>query len=185
MPTLSNPVVGDLEESFSKYINHCPTARDLFAWVQGIKEPIMASVNRVQIIGNLGKDVETRYMPNGDAVSNCTVATTDSWKDKNTGEKKEVTEWHRVVFFRNLAEIAGKYLKKGSMVYIEGSLKTRKWTDKDGHERYTTEIVGDKMQMLDKRQGGGNAEPAPNQAPAGNTGGDDQPPADDYTEVPF
>lgn len=112
----------------------------------------MASVNKVILVGNLGKDPETRYMPNGDAVVNITLATTDSWKDKGTGEKKEATEWHRVVFFRKLAEIAGQYLKKGSQVYIEGALKTRKW-EKDGHTNYTTEIFADSMQMLGNRQG--------------------------------
>ena len=119
----------------------------------------MASVNKVILIGNLGRDPETRYMPNGEAVTNCTLATTDTWKDKTSGEKKEATEWHRVVFFRRLAEIAGQYLKKGSQVYIEGALKTRKWTDKEGQERYTTEIVADSMQMLGSRSGSGEAPP--------------------------
>lgn len=118
----------------------------------------MASVNKVILVGNLGKDPEVRYMPNGDAVTNITLATTDSWKDKNSGEKKETTEWHRVVFFRKLAEIAGQYLKKGSQVYIEGSLKTRKWQGQDGQDRYTTEIVADTMQMLGRREGGGAPE---------------------------
>lgn len=108
----------------------------------------MASVNKVIIVGNAGKDPETRYMPNGDAVTNVTLATTESWKDKNSGEKKETTEWHRVTFYRKLAEIAGEYIKKGSSVYIEGKLQTRKWTDKDGVERYTTEIIADTMQLL-------------------------------------
>ncbi|HEY8606955.1 MAG TPA: single-stranded DNA-binding protein [Noviherbaspirillum sp.] len=118
----------------------------------------MASVNKVIIVGNLGRDPETRYMPNGDAVTNVAVATTESWKDKNTGEKKELTEWHRITFYRKLAEIAGQYLKKGSQVYVEGRLQTRKWTDKDGVERYTTEIIADTMQMLGSRQGmGGGA----------------------------
>ena len=117
----------------------------------------MASVNKVILVGNLGKDPEVRYMPSGEAVTNITLATTDSWKDKNSGEKKEATEWHRVVFFRKLAEIAGQYLKKGSQVYIEGSLKTRKW-EKDGHTNYTTEIVADSMQMLGRREGGGSPE---------------------------
>ncbi len=116
----------------------------------------MASVNKVIIVGNLGKDPEVRYMPNGEAVANITVATTDSWKDKTTGEKREATEWHRVVFYRKLAEIAGQYLKKGSQVYIEGALKTRKWQDKEGHERYTTEINADTMQMLGRREGSGS-----------------------------
>ena len=115
----------------------------------------MASVNKVILVGNLGKDPETRYMPNGDAVTNITLATTDSWKDKSSGEKREATEWHRVVFFRKLAEIASQYLRKGSQVYIEGSLKTRKWQDKDGQDRYTTEIVADEMKMLGSRQSGG------------------------------
>ncbi len=114
----------------------------------------MASVNKVIIVGNLGRDPETRYMPNGDAVTNIAVATTESWKDKNTGEKKELTEWHRITFYRKLAEIAGQYLKKGSSVYVEGKLQTRKWTDKDGVERYTTEIIADSMQMLGSKQGG-------------------------------
>jgi single-strand DNA-binding protein len=115
----------------------------------------MASVNKVIIVGNLGKDPEVRYMPSGEAVTNITIATTDTWKDKNSGEKKEATEWHRVVFFRKLAEIAGQYLKKGSQVYIEGSLKTRKW-QKEGQDHYTTEIVADTMQMLGRREGGGS-----------------------------
>lgn len=117
----------------------------------------MASVNKVIIVGNLGRDPETRYMPNGEAVTNVAVATTESWKDKNSGEKKEVTEWHRITFYRKLAEIAGQYLKKGSSVYIEGRLQTRKWTDKEGVERYTTEIIADSMQMLGgKPQGQSN-----------------------------
>lgn len=115
----------------------------------------MASVNKVIIVGNLGRDPETRYMPNGEAVTNVAVATTESWKDKNSGEKKELTEWHRITFYRKLAEIAGQYLKKGSQVYVEGRLQTRKWTDKDGVERYTTEIIADTMQMLGGRQGMG------------------------------
>lgn len=114
----------------------------------------MASVNKVIIVGNLGRDPETRYLPNGDAVTNIAVATTESWKDKNTGEKKEVTEWHRVTFYRKLAEIAGQYLKKGSSVYVEGRLQTRKWTDKEGVERFTTEIIADSMQMLGSKHGG-------------------------------
>jgi single-strand DNA-binding protein len=116
----------------------------------------MASVNKVIIVGNLGRDPETRYMPNGEAVTNIAVATTESWKDKNSGEKKEQTEWHRITFYRKLAEIAGQYLKKGSSVYVEGRLQTRKWTDKDGVEKYTTEIIADTMQMLGGRPGGGS-----------------------------
>lgn len=119
----------------------------------------MASVNKVIIVGNLGRDPETRYMPSGDAMTNIAVATTDKWKDKATGEQKEATEWHRVAFFGKLAEIAGQYLKKGSQVYVEGKLRTRKWTDKDGIEKYSTEIIADSMQMLGSRQGmgGGSA----------------------------
>lgn len=112
----------------------------------------MASVNKVTIIGNLGKDPEMRYAPSGDAFCTITVATTDKWKDKNTGEKKEATEWHRVVFNGKLAEIAGQYLKKGRPVYVEGSLRTRKWKNKDGVEQYTTEIRADQMQMLGSKQ---------------------------------
>ena len=117
----------------------------------------MASVNKVILIGNLGKDPETRYMSNGDAVTNITLATTDTWKDKN-GEKQERTEWHRVTFYRKLAEIAGEYLKKGRSVYIEGRLETRKWTDKNGVERYTTDIIASDMKMLGSRSGSGNFE---------------------------
>jgi single-strand DNA-binding protein len=115
----------------------------------------MASVNKVIIVGNLGADPETRYTPGGDAVTNIRVATTDKWKDKASGEMKEATEWHRISFFGRLAEVAGEYLKKGSQVYIEGSLRTRKWQDKDGQDRYSTDIRGDVMQMLGRREGGG------------------------------
>jgi len=118
----------------------------------------MASVNKVIIVGNLGRDPETRYMPSGDAITNIAVATTDKWKDKASGEQKEATEWHRISFFGKLAEIAGQYLKKGSQVYIEGKLKTRKYTDKDGVEKYSTEIVADTMQMLGSRQGMGGSD---------------------------
>ena len=114
----------------------------------------MASVNKVIIVGNLGRDPETRYMPDGGAITNISVATTDKWKDKN-GEMQEKTEWHRVAFFGKLAEIAGEYLKKGSQVYVEGRLQTRKWQDKDGQDKYTTEIVANQMQMLGSRQGMG------------------------------
>lgn len=116
-------------------------------------------VNKVILIGNLGQDPEVRYMPNGGAVTNITLATSESWRDKQTGEMKEKTEWHRVVIFGKLAEIAGEYLKKGSQVYIEGSLQTRKWQDQSGQERYTTEVVvniGGSMQMLGGRSGGGD-----------------------------
>ncbi len=114
-------------------------------------------VNKVILIGNLGKDPEVRYMPSGSAVANVTIATSEQWKDKQSGERQERTEWHNVVFFNRLAEIAGEYLKKGSKVYIEGSLRTRKWQDKNsGQDRYTTEIVANDMQMLDGRGGAGD-----------------------------
>ena len=113
-------------------------------------------VNKVILIGNLGADPETRFMPSGGAVTNVNVATTEAWKDRNSGQMQERTEWHRVVFFNKLAEIAGEYLKKGGKVYIEGSLRTRKWQGQDGQDRYTTEIVASEMQMLDSRAGGGS-----------------------------
>jgi single-strand DNA-binding protein len=119
----------------------------------------MASLNKVQIIGNLGRDPETRYMPSGDAMTTIAVATTETWKDKQTGEKKEATEWHRITFFGKLAEIAGQYLKKGSQVYVEGSLRTRKYTDKDGVEKYATDIRADEMKMLGGRPGAGGGAP--------------------------
>jgi single-strand DNA-binding protein len=112
-------------------------------------------VNKVILIGNAGKDPEIRYMPNGNAVANLTLATSETWKDKNTGEQREQTEWHRVVFFRRLGEIVGEYVKKGSKIYVEGRLQTRKWQGQDGQDRYTTEIVADQMQLLDSRGGGG------------------------------
>ena len=115
----------------------------------------MASINKVIIVGNLGRDPEMRTFPSGDQVANVTIATTDKWKDKQTGEMKEATEWHRVVFNGRLAEIAGQYLRKGSQVYVEGSLRTRKWTDQSGVEKYSTEIRADQMQMLGSRQGMG------------------------------
>jgi single-strand DNA-binding protein len=115
----------------------------------------MASVNKVIIVGNLGRDPETRYATSGSAICNITVATSRQWKDKTSGEKKEETEWHRVVFYDRLAEIAGEYLKKGRPVYVEGRLKTRKWQDKEGVDRYTTEIVAEEMQLLGSREGGG------------------------------
>ena len=115
----------------------------------------MASVNKVIVVGNLGADPETRFLPSGEAVTNIRVATTDKWKDKASGEMKEATEWHRISFFGRLAEVAGEYLKKGSQVYVEGSLRTRKWQDKDGQDRYSTEIRADVMQMLGRREGGG------------------------------
>jgi single-strand DNA-binding protein len=134
----------------------------------------MASVNKAIIIGNLGKDPEVRYTASGEAMCNITVATSETWKDKQTGEKKELTEWHRISFFGKLAEICGQYLKKGSQVYIEGSIRTRKWTDKDGQERYTTEIRGDEMKMLGSRQGMG--------APTSSGGYDSEP--TDYSPAP-
>ncbi len=115
----------------------------------------MASVNKVILIGNLGRDPEVRYAPSGSSICNVTIATSRNWKDKTSGERQEETEWHRVVFYDRLAEIAGEYLKKGRPVYVEGRLKTRKWTDKDGVEKYTTEIVADQMQLLGGREEGG------------------------------
>ncbi|AKU13900.1 single-strand DNA-binding protein [Azoarcus sp. CIB] len=137
----------------------------------------MASLNKVILIGNLGRDPETRYAPSGDAICNITVATTETWKDKATGERKEATEWHRVVFFGRLAEIAAQYLRKGSQLYVEGRLQTRKWQDKDGQDRYTTEIRGDEMKMLGSRQGGGGGD-----APMG--GGYDAPAAAPARQAP-
>jgi len=126
----------------------------------------MASVNKVIIIGNLGRDPEVRYTPSGSAVCNVSVATTRNWKSKDSGDRVEETEWHRVVFYDRLAEIAGEYLKKGRPVYVEGRLKTRKWQDKDGKDTYTTEIVADQMQLLGGREGGGGGG-----APDGDDGG--------------
>ena len=137
----------------------------------------MASVNKVILIGNLGADPESRFAPSGDAICNIRLATTENWRDKNTGERREATEWHRVTFYGKLAEIAGQYLRKGSQVYIEGSLRTRKWQDQSGQDRYTTEIRADEMKMLGRREGGdapmrdseGGYDapaPAPRQAPA-------------------
>ena len=157
----------------------------------------MASVNKVILVGNLGADPEVRYMTNGDAVANIRMATTESWKDKNTGERKEITEWHRVVFYRKLAEIVEKYLKKGSAVYIEGRIRTRKWQDKEGQERYTTEIEANEMQMLGSRQSasssGGEAEfggsmpsqPAPSNAAARSAPAKSSPFDDMDDDVPF
>jgi single-strand DNA-binding protein len=161
----------------------------------------MASVNKVILIGNLGRDPEVRYAPSGSAICNVTIATSRNWKDKTSGERQEETEWHRVVFYDRLAEIAGEYLKKGKSVYIEGRLKTRKWTDKDGVEKYTTEIIAQEMTMLGGREGGGGgaggsddmgsapaprsapparSAPAPKPAPKSATGFDDM---DD--DIPF
>ena len=131
----------------------------------------MASINKVILIGNLGKDPEVRYTPNGAAICNIGIATTRSWKDKTSGEKVEETEWHRVVFYDRLAEIAGEYLKKGRPVYVEGRLKTRKWQDKEGVEKYTTEIVADNMQLLGGRDGEGSGGGGSRAAGGGNAGG--------------
>jgi single-strand DNA-binding protein len=135
----------------------------------------MASVNKVILIGNLGKDPETRYLPSGDAVTNITVATTESWKDKKSGDKQEHTEWHRISFFGRQAEVAGEYLKKGSPVYIEGRIRTRKWQDKEGQDRYSTEIVADRMQLLGSRGGG---------AAGGDGGGMREPPSSGGGKAP-
>lgn len=135
-------------------------------------------VNKVILIGNLGNDPETRYMPSGGAVTNITLATSENWRDKQTNEQKERTEWHRVVFFNKLAEIAGEYLRKGSKVYVEGALRTRKWQGQDGQDRYTTEIVASEMQMLDSRgdRPAGSGEPThggmPARAAAGSAAAD-------------
>jgi single-strand DNA-binding protein len=154
----------------------------------------MASVNKVIIVGNLGRDPETRYMPEGGAITNISVATTDKWKDKS-GEMQEKTEWHRVAFFGKLAEIAGEYLKKGSQVYVEGRLQTREW-EKDGVKRYTTEIIANQMQMLGSRQGmggggdrdsesGGSSRPASKPAAAKAAGGGGGKFDDMEDDIPF
>ena len=152
-------------------------------------------VNKVILVGNLGADPETRFLPSGGSVTNVSLATSETWKDKQTGQQQERTEWHRVVFFNRLAEIAGEYLRKGSKVYVEGSIRTRKWQDQSGQDRYSTEIIGNEMQMLDSRSGGGDyeysqaggqaparpqAQPRAQQAPA------PQPAAADYDDdIPF
>ena len=142
----------------------------------------MASVNKVILVGNLGRDPETRYMPDGGAITNISIATTSTWKDKS-GEKQEATEWHRIAFFGKLAEIAGEYLKKGSQVYVEGKLRTRKWQDKDGVDKYTTEVIADAMQMLGGRQGmggeggGGDYAKASSGGPPGPSSGASSKPA--------
>ncbi len=147
-------------------------------------------VNKVIIVGNLGQDPETRYMPSGSAVTNFTVATNESWKDKQTGEQKERTEWHRVSMFNRLAEVAAEYLRKGSQVYIEGKLRTRKWQGKDGNDRYTTEIIADEMQMLGGRGGGSfGGGGGGSQGDGGQGGGGNAPPQpgpDDFDDdIPF
>jgi single-strand binding protein len=148
----------------------------------------MAGVNKVIIVGNLGNEPEMRTMPNGEAVANISVATSEAWVDKNTGERREVTEWHRIVFYRRQAEICGEYLHKGSKVYIEGRLKTRKWQDQNGQDRYTTEIQGDVLQMLDSRPSnslaqtsGTNTGPKQGEKPVPS-----QQPMDDFDDdIPF
>jgi len=151
-------------------------------------------INKVIIVGNLGQDPETRYMPSGAAVTNFTVATNESWKDKQTGEQKDRTEWHRVAMFNRLAEIAAEYLRKGSQVYIEGKLRTRKWQGQDGNDRYTTEIIADEMQMLGGRGGGGGGSFGGGQGGGGQDGGGQgggggappQPGPDDFDDdIPF
>ena len=135
-------------------------------------------INKVILIGNLGQDPETRAMPSGSSVTNLRIATSESWKDKQSGEMKERTEWHSVAMFGRLAEIAGEYLRKGSQVYIEGSLRTRKWQDKQGNDRYTTEIIANEMQMLGSRGGGGGA------AAGGQGGGRGRQGDDEYSQAP-
>ena len=151
-------------------------------------------INKVILVGNLGQDPETRAMPSGSTVTNITLATNESWKDKQTGEQKERTEWHKIAMFNRLAEIAAEYLRKGSQVYIEGKLRTRKWQDRDGNDRYTTEVIADEMQMLGGRGGGGGnyssgggsngGSSGGSNAPSG--GGQSAPPADDFDDdIPF
>ena len=146
----------------------------------------MASINKVILIGNLGRDPENRYLPSGEQVTSIAVATTESWKDKVTGEKKELTEWSRISFFGKLAEIAGQYLKKGSQVYIEGRLRTRKYTDKEGIDRYATEIIADTMQMLGSRQEGQQSTGRNSYSEAKQTGRRAAPSDyDDSSDIPF
>lgn len=149
-------------------------------------------VNKVILIGNLGKDPEVRYMPSGSAVANFTIATSESWKDKQTGDKKEKTEWHNISMYGRLAEIAGEYLKKGSKVYVEGRLQTRKWQDNNGNDRYTTDIIANEMQMLDSRgegnnSGGGHQQQSRNQQqPQQGQPQNQAPPTDDFDDdIPF
>jgi single-strand DNA-binding protein len=144
-------------------------------------------INKVIIVGNLGNDPETRYMPSGSAVTNITVATNESWKDKATGEQKDRTEWHKVAMFNRLAEVAAEYLRKGSQVYIEGKLRTRKWQDKNGQDRWTTEIVADEMQMLGGRGGaGGGSAPMSSGQDSGPPSAPPQAGPDDFDDdIPF
>lgn len=145
-----------------------------------------SGINKTIILGNLGNDPETKYMPNGNAVTNISVATSESWKDKQTGQEQSRTEWHRIVFFNRLAEIAGEYLRKGSKVYVEGSLRTRKWQDQNGNDRYSTEIVASDMQMLDSRggeqHGGQSNQQQQNQQPSARN---NPPPTDFEDDIPF
>lgn len=149
-------------------------------------------INKVILVGNCGNDPETRFSGAGAAITNVSIATSESWKDKNTGEQQERTEWHRVVFFNRLGEIAGEYLKKGSKVYVEGSLRTRKWQDKEGQDRYTTEIVGSEMQMLDSRASSGGGQGFNQSQPSSSPAAPQQPAAqpvaagDDWDDdIPF
>ena len=144
-------------------------------------------INKVILVGNLGQDPETRYMPSGGAVTNITVATNESWKDKQSGEQKERTEWHKVAMFNRLAEISAEYLRKGSQVYIEGKLRTRKWQDRDGNDRYTTEVIADEMQMLGGRGGGGGGGSfGGGSGGGGGSQAPSPPPADDFDDdIPF
>ena len=143
-------------------------------------------VNKVIVVGNLGQDPEVRYLPSGGAVTNISVATSETWKDKESGDNQERTEWHRIVFFNRLAEIAGEYLKKGSKVFIEGSLRTRKWEDKNGNDRYTTEIVAREMQMLDSKGGSSNYESKSSDAPSSAPTASNHADMDDFDDdIPF
>ena len=143
-------------------------------------------VNKVILVGNCGKDPETRYMPSGNAVTNVSIATSEQWTDKQSGQKQERTEWHNVVFFNRLAEIAGEYLRKGSQIYVEGSLRTRKWQDKSGQDRYTTEIVASEMQMLGSRGGGGDYSSAPPQSGSQSAAPQSAPVDDSFDDdIPF
>ena len=142
-------------------------------------------INKALLIGNLGADPEVRYTAGGSAVANVRLATAESWRDKDSGEQQERTEWHRVVFFGRLAEIVGEYLRKGSQVYVEGRIQTRKWQDRDGNDRYSTEIVANEMQMLGGRSDGGG-DPRPAAAPATAPAGPDEPPMEDFDDdIPF
>ena len=145
-------------------------------------------INKVILVGNLGADPDTRYMPSGGAVTNLSLATSESWKDKETGEQKERTEWHKVAMFGRLAEISAEYLRKGSQVYIEGKLRTRKWQDRDGNDRYTTEVIADEMQMLGGRGGSApmGGSPGGERGPSRSSDGNSAPAADEFDDdIPF